>query len=138
MVNQKLISSIFTDFRDLYIGKNPEGIRPLCEKYENHPLLIGLLSNMDAAAEIEVPQAMKEVYSFYKEYRSRDLREEDWVTIVERAGQMGKAKNDNKWYHRVILEVVNLLEDDENERRKFAKEVEKEMEKEMAEAAEAA
>lgn len=128
MVNQKMIANIFTEFRDLYTGKNPVGIRPLCEKYENHPMLMGLLTNMEAAAEIEVPQAMKEVYGFYKEYRGRDLRDEDWKAIVERAGQMGKDKNGNEWYHRVILEVINLLEDDDTERRRIAKEVEKEME----------
>ncbi|WP_373217407.1 hypothetical protein [Ruminococcus sp. 5_1_39BFAA] len=128
MVSQKMIANIFTEFRDLYTGKKAIGIRPLCEKYENHPMLMGLLTNMEAAAEIEVPQAMKEIYDFYKEYRGKDLNDEDWETIVERTGRMVKERKNNLWYRRVILEVVNLLEDDDRERRRIAKEVEKEME----------
>lgn len=128
MVNQKMIANIFTEFRNLYTGKNAIGIRPLCEKYENHPMLMGLLTNMEAAAEIEVPQAMKEIYDFYKEYRGKDLNDDDWETIVERTGRMVKERKNNLWYRRVILEVVNLLEDDDRERRRIAKEVEKEME----------
>lgn len=128
MVNKKMISDIFTDFRDLYIAKEAKGIRSLCEKYEKHPMLMGLLSNLEEASEIEVPQAMKEIYDFYKEYRGRDLTDEAWEEIVERTRQMVKDRNENKWYRRVILEVVNLLDDDAREQLRIAKEVEKEME----------
>lgn len=133
MVDQKKIAGIFTDFLGLYNGKLNIGIRALCEKYEKHPMLMGLLTNMEDAAEIEVPQAMKEIYAFYKEYRGKDLTDKDWEMIVEKVRQMVKDRKENLWYRRVVLEIVNLLEDDDRERRRIAKEVEKEMEEaEMA------
>ncbi|MDO4339138.1 MAG: hypothetical protein Q4C91_13815 [Eubacteriales bacterium] len=128
MVNQKMIANIFTDFRDLYTGKHPVGIRQLCEKYENHPVLMRLLSNMDEAAHMEVPKAMKEIYDFYKEYRGRDLEDEDWKEICDRAGEMDKNRGENLWYRRTLMEMVYLLEEDDRERRRIAMEVEKEME----------
>lgn len=134
MVDQKKIAGIFTDFLALYTGKSNVGIRTLCEKYEKHPMLMGLLSQMEDAAEIEVPQAMKEIYAFYKEYRGRDLNDKDWEVIVETVRQMILKRNGNPWYRRVILEILNLLEDDDRERRRIAKEVEREMEEAEQEA----
>ena len=81
---------------------------------------------------------MKEIYGFYKEYRGRVLSDEDWEEIVERAGQLHKTWNENVWCRQVILEMVNLLEDDDRERRKLAAETEKELEKHMEAAKEAA
>lgn len=135
MVNQKMIANIFTEFRDLYTGKHPVGIRQLCEKYENHPVLLGLLSNMDAAVQLDVSQAMKEIYGFYKEYRGKDLEDDDWVVIYEREKEMTKSRGENLWYRRVLMDVVYLLDEDDQERRRIAKEVEKEMEMEEAEKA---
>lgn len=135
MVNQKLIGEIFTAFRNLYTGKQPEGIYPLCKKYGNNLMLMALFSNMDEAVKIDVPVAMKEIYLFYKEYRGRELSARDWEVIVEQAVRMAKENGDNKWYRRVIMEIVNILEEDDRERRRIAKEVEKEME-EAARAAE--
>lgn len=63
MTDQKLIAGIFNDFLGLYTGKIQTGIRPLIEKYKNHPMLMGLLSNLDEAAKIQAPKAMKEIYS---------------------------------------------------------------------------
>lgn len=128
MVDQKKIAAIFNEFLGLYTGKSGAGIRALCEKYENHPMMIGLLSNLDAASEIPVPKAMKEIYAFYKEYRGRDLDDQEWKEITDRAGQMREDWQKNRWYTRVLLEVVNLLDTDDRERRKIAKEVEAEME----------
>lgn len=133
MVDQKKIAGIFNDFLGVYTGKIDMGIRTLCEKYENHPMLMGLLTNMEDAVKLQVPQAMKEIYGFYKEYRGKELTDKDWETVVERTRRMVKDRNENLWYRRVVLEVINLLEDDDRERRRIAKEVEKEMEEaEMA------
>ena len=56
MTDQKLIAGIFNDFLGLYTGKIQTGIRPLIEKYKNHPMLMGLLSNLDEAAKIQAPK----------------------------------------------------------------------------------
>ena len=105
MTDQKLIAGIFNDFLGLYTGKIQTGIRPLIEKYKNHPMLMGLLSNLDEAAKIQAPKAMKEIYSFYKE---------GW--------------EENEWVRRIVLEMISLLDSDDAERRRIALEVEKEME----------
>ena len=57
MTDQKLIAGIFNDFLGLYTGKIQTGIRPLIEKYKNHPMLMGLLSNLDEAAKIQARAA---------------------------------------------------------------------------------
>lgn len=128
MVDQKKIAGIFTDFLGLYTGKSLIGIRALCEKYEKHPMLMGLLSHMEEAAELEVPQAMKEIYAFYKAYRGMDLTDKDWESIVDQVRKMILDRKENPWYRRVAMEVVNLLDNDDRERRRIAMEVEKEME----------
>lgn len=128
MVDTKIISGIFTDFRSLYLGKLDMGILELCRKYENHPMLMGLFSNMEDAVKLNVPLAMKEIYDFYKEYRGRDLSDPDWKEIVDRTNQMAEKREENLWYRRVLQEVVLLLDSDDHERRRLAKEVEKEME----------
>ena len=71
---------------------------------------------------------MKEIYGFYKEYRGRPLSDKDWEEIVERAGQLHKAWNENVWCRQVILEMVNLLDVDDREQRKLAAETEKRLE----------
>ena len=58
MVDQKMIAGIFNDFLGVYIGKVNLGIRPLQEKYGKHPVLMKLLSNVEAASEIPVAKAM--------------------------------------------------------------------------------
>ena len=128
MVDQKMIAGIFNDFLGVYIGKVNLGIRPLQEKYGKHPVLMKLLSNVEAASEIPVAKAMKEIYGFYKEYPGRPLSDKDWEEIVERAGQLHKAWNENVWCRQVILEMVNLLDVDDREQRKLAAETEKRLE----------
>lgn len=131
MVDQKLISGIFNDFLALYLGKKQIGIRPLCEKYENHPMLMGLLSNMDEAAKIPVPKVMKETYDLYKEYRGRELEDEECEQFVDRTYEIYDKWDKNKWCGRIIAELVCLIDSDATERRKLAREVEKEMEEAM-------
>ena len=121
MVDQKEIAGIFNDFRNLYIGKSELGIRQLLKKYKNHPVLMGLLSNMEEAVKLQIPQTMKEIYDFYKKYRGRELEDKDWEKVSEEANQMIKEKENNFWYRRMVLEMVNLLDKDDHERRRLAK-----------------
>ena len=102
MTDQKLIAGIFNDFLGLYTGKIQTGIRPLIEKYKNHPMLMGLLSNLDEAAKIQAPKAMKEIYSFYKEYRGRDLEDADWKELTEKARQISAGWEENEWVRRIV------------------------------------
>lgn len=135
MVDPKMISGIFNDFLAMYLGKNPIGIKPLREKYKNHPVLLGLLSNQDAAVEIPVPQVMRDIYDFYKAYQGRDLAEEDWQEVVEKSRTVNLKWKENEWCRRLLLEMMDLLDSDYRERDRLAKEVEKEMEEAMRQGA---
>ena len=86
---------------------------------------MGLLANLDEAATIPVPQVMKECYGIYKQYREREMEEKDWEAVVEETRVLAEKWKSNKWCVRV------LMEHDDKERRRIAKEVEKEMEEAM-------
>lgn len=131
MTDQKLISDIFNDFMSLYLGKENVGIKQLCKKYDNHPTLLALLSNLDEATKVPVPQVMMETYQVYKKYRDRELEDEDWKVIVDSTRDISQKWKDNKWCNHVILALMCLLDADEKERKQIAMEVEKEMEKAM-------
>ena len=66
MVDQSRIAAIFNDFMSLYLGRSGSGIEQLCKKHDYHRMLMGLLSNLDEAAKVPVPQVMKECYEVYK------------------------------------------------------------------------
>ncbi len=128
MVDQSTIAAIFNDFMSLYLGREQMGIEELCKRYDYHRMLMGLLSNMDAAAKIPVPVVMKECYELYKRYRNLEMRERDYENLMEETRKLSDKWKSNKWCTRVIIELVGLLEEDDKERRRIAEEVEREME----------
>lgn len=130
MVDQSKIAAIFNDFMSLYLGRSQIGIEELCKKYDYHRMLMGLLSNMDEAAKVPIPQVMKECYEVYKKYRNREMKKADWEDIVAETRELSQRWNSNKWCTRILVELIGLLEEDDKERRRIAEEVEKEM-KEM-------
>ena len=131
MTDQKQLAEIFNDFMALYLGKGNCGIKQLCEKYDSHPMLLGLLSNMDEALKLPVPQVMKEAYQVYRKYREVELEDKDWQEIVDTTREISQKWKENKWCCRVMIQLTCLLEADDKERRRIAKEVEKEMEEAM-------
>ena len=67
--NINTVGTIFNDFLGLYTGERPVGIHELIQKYDRHPVLMGLLSNVDSVIYVDVKKAMYEIYPFYKKYR---------------------------------------------------------------------
>lgn len=51
--------------------------------------------------------------------------------VVEETRILSEKWNANAWCVRVLIELIGLLEEDDKERRRIAKEVEKEMEEAM-------
>lgn len=138
MTDKKTMAAIFNDFMALYLGKEQVGIKPLLKKYDNHPMLLGLLSNMDMAVKLPVPKVIQEVYQVYKKFRDQELEDKDWEEIMDTTRSISeewkdKDGKDNKWCDRIIVDLVCILDADEKERRDVAKEVEKEMEEAMRE-----
>ena len=60
--NINTVGTIFNDFLGLYTGERPVGIRELIQKYDKHPVLMGLLSNVDSIIYVDVKKAMYEIY----------------------------------------------------------------------------
>lgn len=133
MVDKSKIAAIFNDFMSLYLGKSKVGIEELCKKYDYHRMLMGLLSNLDEAAKVPIPLVMKECYEVYKKYRNLELKEKDWEKIVVETRELSQKWKSNKWCTRILVELIGLLEEDDKERKRIAKEVEKEMEEMEAE-----
>ncbi|MFQ9878396.1 MAG: hypothetical protein ACLRW4_08035 [Ruminococcus sp.] len=71
--NINTVGTIFNDFLGLYTGERPVGIHELIQKYDRHPVLMGLLSNVDSVIYVDVKKAMYEIYPLYKKYRHRAL-----------------------------------------------------------------
>ena len=131
MVDPKMVSGIFNDFLALYTGKGTAGILTLCEKYENNPTLLVLLSNLEAATKIPVREVMLDVYGFYKEHRGRDMTGEECREIINHSREINLKWKENEWCRCLLLGMTDLLCSDEKERNDLAKEVEKEMEEAM-------
>ncbi len=138
MVDKKKIAEIFNDFMALYTGNSEIGIEELCKKHDYHRMLMGLLSNLDEAAKIQIPQVMKECYGVYKKYRNLEMKAEDWERIVVETRGLSIKWQSNKWCDRILVELMGLLEEDDKERKRIAEEVEKEMEAAMQKQADVA
>ena len=52
--NINTVGTIFNDFLGLYTGERPVGIHELIQKYDRHPVLMGLLSNVDSVIYVDV------------------------------------------------------------------------------------
>lgn len=113
--NINTVGTIFNDFLGLYTGERPVGIHELIQKYDRHPVLMGLLSNVDSVIYVDVKKAMYEIYPFYKKYRHRALDDSVWKNIVESAETLEKKWNGNLWVRRVILNLVNELDKESQE-----------------------
>ena len=120
MEYKNIVGLIFNDFLGLYTGKTPVGIQELIQKYDRHPVLMGLLSNMNAIIYVDVPKAMHEIFPFYKKYRNRALDDNEWKAIVESAEALEKKWNGNLWVRRVILNLVNELDKESQEVQRVA------------------
>ena len=118
--NINTVGTIFNDFLGLYTGERPVGIRELIQKYDKHPVLMGLLSNVDSIIYVDVKKAMYEIYPLYKKYRHCALDDEAWKAIVESAEALEKKWNGNLWVRRVILNLVNELDKESKELQRAA------------------
>lgn len=120
MEHRNIVGLIFNDFLGLYTGKTPVGIQDLIKKYDRHPVLMGLLSNMNSIIYVDAPKAMHEIFPFYKKYRNRALDDNEWKAIVEEAEALEKKWNANLWVRRVILNLVNELDQESKEVQRLA------------------
>ena len=57
--NINTVGTIFNDFLGLYTGERPVGIHELIQKYDRHPVLMGLLSIVCGKTLLRVRRPLK-------------------------------------------------------------------------------
>ena len=97
--NINTVGTIFNDFLGLYTGERPVGIRELIQKYDKHPVLMGLLSNVDSIIYVDVKKAMYEIYPLYKKYRHCALDDEAWKAIYQYAFALAHGAGQDVFYY---------------------------------------
>ena len=114
---QMLVKNLFNDMFVFLNGKEPLGIEPLQDAYQEEPLFLALIGGLDEAVRVSYNDAMKECYAFYKRYCGRALSEADWDQVVDEIKKFNE-KWKNAWCSRVILALLDLLEKENRERKK--------------------
>lgn len=116
VTDQKMIASMVGDFYAVYLGKSMIGIHGLLKKYNNHKFIITLISNLETTIELDMHQAMHEIYDFYKKYRGKGQRSDsEWEQIVEEAGMIGKKYKNNAWCRQFLIEMLSIIEEEDKE-----------------------
>lgn len=133
MTDQKLIADIFNVFMKLYKGKAAIGLQQLYKDYGDNEVFSALVSNLNKGLKISIPDVMKEIYSIYQAFRDDDLNDEDWQVIVDSYRGVAKKWENNEWCNGLILAMLDLLDNDDKERRKIHREIAEEMEAAMRE-----
>ncbi|MFR5631430.1 MAG: hypothetical protein ACLUFH_00340 [Monoglobales bacterium] len=106
---QMLVRNLFNDMYLFFNGKEPIGLEVLSETYQDEPLFISFIGNLDEALKVPYNDAMQECYGFYKQYTGRPLTDEEWENVVNDVKGFSK-KWDNAWCKNIILALFGLLE----------------------------
>lgn len=114
MTDYQEVAKIFTAFLRIYKGKDPMGIEQFY-KYKTKPLVRVLMGNMNSAVKVDVEQALKDMYSIFKEYRNIVLSKEDWDDVLEAYGSLDQKYEKNRWCEEVMQLLIQMIEDDNEE-----------------------
>lgn len=112
MYYQTLVKNLFNDMYHFLNGTQAIGLEDLKDNYQEEPLFLALIGNLDQAAAIDYNEAMKECYAFYKKYCGSLLAEEDWDLVISDIREFNK-KWENEWCKGLILALLEVL-DQEN------------------------
>jgi DNA-binding cell septation regulator SpoVG len=120
MTNQEQILNIFQDFKTYSTGSGSSR-DSLCKRYNNHPLLLSLLSNQDGINEIYLKGIVDEMSNIYQEYSGRKLESEEWENILDTAKNISGKWNDNKWCRDVLVVIISILGEEDKGRKEHGK-----------------
>lgn len=116
MSYKALVRDIFNDMHAFFNGTRAVGLSALQDVYQEDPLFLAMISNLDQAIQVSVNDVMGECYSFYKKYADRELSEKDWEQVVDEV-KVFMDKWKNSWSRQIILALLELLELEEKERK---------------------
>lgn len=109
-----LVKNLFNDMFVFFNGTQPMGLEILLDVYQEEPLFLAFISNLDDAVKVPYNDVMKEFYGFYKRFCNREMTDDDWDEVV--AGIQGFYKKwQNKWCRKLILAIMEIIEREQKE-----------------------
>lgn len=116
MYYQTLVKNLFNDMYHFLNGTQAIGLEDLTDNYQEEPLFLALIGNLDQAAVINYNDAMKECYAFYKKFCGRKLTEEEWDLVILEIQEFN-GKWENPWCKGLILALLDILDKEDREQR---------------------
>ena len=82
MYYQTLVKNLFNDMHHFLNGVQAISLEDLKDNYQEEPLFLAFIGNLDQAAAVDYNAAMNESYAFYKKFCGKGLAEEDWDLVI--------------------------------------------------------
>ena len=68
MYYQTLVKNLFNDMHHFLNGVQAISLEDLKDNYQEEPLFLAFIGNLDQAAAVDYKRAMNESYAFYKKF----------------------------------------------------------------------
>lgn len=116
MYYQTLVKNLFNDMYHFLNGTQAIGLEDLTDNYQEEPLFLAFIGNLNLAAAANYNEAMKECYAFYKKYCGRILSGEEWDLVISDIKEFNQ-KWENEWCRGLILALLDILDREDRELR---------------------
>lgn len=114
MYYQTLAKNMFNDMYQFLNGTQAIGLEDLIDNYQDEPLFLAFMGNMDQAVAISYNDAMKQCYAFYKKYCGRELSDQEWEAVVAEVQDSDQTWN-NIWCRGLMLALLALLDQEDKD-----------------------
>ena len=116
MYYQTLVKNLFNDMHHFLNGVQAISLEDLKDNYQEEPLFLAFIGNLDQAAAVDYNRAMNESYAFYKKFCGKELAEEDWDLVILEVQEFNKNR-ENIWCKGLILALLDILDREDRELR---------------------
>ena len=114
MYYQTLVKNLFNDMHHFLNGTQAIGLEDLKDNYQEEPLFLAFIGNLDQAAAVPYNDVMKACYAFYKKFCGRLLAEEEWDLVILEIQEFNK-EWENAWCEGLILALLDILDRDDKD-----------------------
>ncbi len=116
MYYQTLVKNLFNDMHHFLNGVQAISLEDLKDNYQEEPLFLAFIGNLDQAAAVDYKRAMNESYAFYKKFCGKELAEEEWDLVILEVQEFNKNR-ENIWCKGLILALLDILDREDRELR---------------------
>ena len=109
MYYQTLVKNLFNDMHHFLNGVQAISLEDLKDNYQEEPLFLAFIGNLDQAAAVDYNAAMSESYAFYKKFCGKKLAEEEWDLVILEIQEFNK-NWENIWCKGLILALLDILD----------------------------